>query len=148
MINNLLNLPSSWSALGVPSAVRNYTIESEEVSRRFGSAEKGSSTVPSVRFLLENQIDVLVYSGNLDLACNTAGSKMWMHDMSWKGQAAFVAADLVPWMSVVGGKKAKAGSTKEVNIKMRKGDEKTTRFALVTVDHAGHMVRTPVFVLF
>ena len=60
--------------------------------------------------------------------------------MPWKGQAEFVGKDLMPWKSVVGGKERKAGTWKEVNVKMVDGDEKTTRFALVTVDQSGHMV--------
>lgn len=60
--------------------------------------------------------------------------------MPWKGQAAFVAKELEPWTSKVGGKEKVVGKWKEVNVKMVDGDEKTTRFALVTIDASGHMV--------
>lgn len=94
------------------------------------------SVVPEVKYLLEHQIDVLIYQGNLDLACNTAGNKRWTDNMEWKGQAAFTSKDLKPWKS---GSEV-VGTWKEVNVKMVKGDEKTTRFAFVTVDGSGHMV--------
>lgn len=47
-----------------------------------------------------------------------------------------------PWASVVNGTKTEVGTFKEVNIKMVEGDEKTTRFAVVTVEGSGHMVCT------
>lgn len=89
---------------------------------------------------MANQIDVLVYQGNLDLACNTAGAKRWTANMPWKGQSAFTSKELKPWKSIKDGEEVVAGTFKEVNIRMVDGDEKTTRFALVTVDGAGHMV--------
>ena len=58
----------------------------------------------------------------------------------WKGQAAFTSLDLKPWKSEKDGKEMVAGMFKEVNIKMVDGDEKKTRFALVTIDGSGHMV--------
>lgn len=94
------------------------------------------SLMPELTYLLANQIDVLIYQGNLDLACNTAGAKRWTSNMAWKGQAEFTSRELKPWKS--GGEVA--GTTKEVNIQMVEGDEKRTRFALVTVDGSGHMV--------
>ena len=60
--------------------------------------------------------------------------------MAWKGQAEFTSQDLKPWKSSMNGKEVVAGKFKEVNVKMVEGDEKTTRFALVTVDGSGHMV--------
>lgn len=66
--------------------------------------------------------------------------------MPWKGQAAFTSKELKPWKSIKDGEEVVAGTFKEVNIKMVDGNEKTTRFALVTVDGAGHMVRLPGYV--
>jgi len=60
--------------------------------------------------------------------------------MPWKGQAAFTSLDLKPWKSEKDGKEVVAGKFKEVNVKMVDGDEKKTRFALVTIDGSGHMV--------
>ncbi|KAJ9347565.1 hypothetical protein DTO027B9_9090 [Paecilomyces variotii] len=143
LINDYLNSPAPWSALSVPAAVKNYTINSDDVYGRFkATSDITLATVSSVQYLLQNQIDVLIYSGNLDLACNTASSKRWMDAMPWKGQAAFASKSLTPWTSVVGGKKVKAGTFKEVNIKIGAAgsNSNTTRFALVTIDGSGHMV--------
>jgi len=52
----------------------------------------------------------------------------------------FTAKDLKPWNSVEDGKEAVGRTFKEVNIKVIKGSEKTTRFALVTVAEAEYMV--------
>lgn len=61
--------------------------------------------------------------------------------MAWKGQAEFVSQDLKPWKSTVGGEEKVVGKWKEAKVKMVNGDEKTTRFTLVTIDGSGHMVR-------
>jgi len=98
------------------------------------------SLIPQIQYLLASQIDILIYQGNLDLACNTAGAKRWTSNMPWKGQSAFVAQELKPWKGKVNGKTKKVGTWKEVNIKMVEGDEKRTRFALVTIDGSGHLV--------
>jgi cathepsin A (carboxypeptidase C) len=141
-IQDYLNLPSSFEALGVPSAVQNFSVISRDISYAFAmTADAVRSLAPELQYLLSSQIDILVYQGNLDLACNTAGAKRWTANMAWKGQMEFTAKDLKPWMSVEGGEEVLGGTFKEVNVKMVKGSEKTTRFALVTVTKAGHMVR-------
>lgn len=125
----------------MPSSVKNFSVGSEAVEGAFELTNDLSiSLKPEVQYLLANQIDVLIYQGNLDLACNTAGAKRWTSNMAWKGQAEFVSKELKPWKSVVGGKEKTAGMFKEVNVKMVDGDEKMTRFALVTIDGSGHMV--------
>ena len=78
--------------------------------------------------------------GNLDLACNTAGNLRWANSMPWKGQTAFAAKSIQPWSANVDGKSQEVGYFKEVNIKMDPDSDKTTRFAFVTVNDAGHMV--------
>lgn len=140
-IQDYLNLPSSFAALSVPKAVGNFSVISMDISYAFSAtADEGMSLIPELQYLLASQIDVLIYQGNLDLACNTAGAKRWTNNMAWKGQMEFTSKDLKPWKSVEDGKEVVGGTFKEVNIKMVKGSEKTTRFALVTVADAGHMV--------
>jgi cathepsin A (carboxypeptidase C) len=141
LIEEYLNLPTSFAALSVPSQLKSYSIYSQDVEMAFQlTNDLQISMMPQLQYLLASQIDVLIYQGNLDLACNTAGAKRWTADMAWKGQSAFTALELEPWKSVVEGKEKVAGKFKEVNIKMVDGDEKTTRFALVTIDGSGHMV--------
>ncbi|KAH7356596.1 Alpha/Beta hydrolase protein [Rhexocercosporidium sp. MPI-PUGE-AT-0058] len=140
-IQDYLNLPSSFAALGVPKEIKKFSVISPAVSDAFELTDDLSiSLVPEVQYLLANQIDLLIYQGNLDLACNTAGAKRWTANMPWKGQSEFNSIDLKPWKSIKNGKEAVVGAWKEVNIKMVEGDEKKTRFALVTIDGSGHMV--------
>ncbi|RDW81858.1 carboxypeptidase-4 [Coleophoma cylindrospora] len=141
LIEEYLNLPPIFAALGVPPFLKNFTVGSDAVAEAFTlSNDLGISMIPEVQYLLASQIDILIYQGNLDLACNTAGAKRWTNAMPWKGQPAFAAKNLVPWTSVVDGKEMEVGMWKEVNIQMIDGDEKMTRFALVTIDGSGHMV--------
>ena len=133
-------MESSFAALGVPSSVKNYSVASPAVSNAFDqTVDIQISTAPQIHFLLMNRVDILIYQGNLDLICNTAGAKRWASNFQWQGQAAFVAQEFKPWTSIVDGQEAKAGTFKEVNIRIHENDEKTTRFALVTIDNAGHM---------
>jgi cathepsin A (carboxypeptidase C) len=141
LIEDYLNLDSSFSALGVPNVVKKFHVGSNAVADAFQlTNDLEINLMPQLQYILANQIDVLIYQGNLDLACNTAGAKRWTANMPWKGQAAFTSQDLKPWKSVRDGKEVVAGMFKEVNIQMVDGDEQKTRFALVTVDGSGHMV--------
>jgi cathepsin A (carboxypeptidase C) len=141
MITKYLNLESSFQALGVPAAIKKYSPMSSEIERAFlRTVDIQISTEPQVHYLLSNQVDVLIYQGNLDLVCNTAGAQRWASNFQWKGQAEFTSKAMKPWMTIVNGTETKVGTFKEVNIKMVESDEKTTRFALVTVDGSGHMV--------
>jgi cathepsin A (carboxypeptidase C) len=72
-IQRYLNQKNVWEALGVPKAVGGYNVSSDVVELAFGRAgDAGSTTQPQVLYLLESGIDILIYQGMLDLACNTA----------------------------------------------------------------------------
>ena len=134
-IEQYLNLPWVWEALGVPKAVGNYSALSMDVAMAFQvTNDQGISTQPQVLYLLENGIDVLFYQGNLDLACNTAGNLQWASNMAWKGQPGFVAQPKRVWKE--GGQEI--GWFKEVKTKTASGRE--TTFAFATVNNAGHML--------
>lgn len=139
-IETFLNLPKVFHALSIPPEIKHFNITSEAVHYAFQiSVDMDISLQPQIVFLLENQVDILIYQGNLDLSCNTAGAKRWMANTAWKGQAAFVAKDMRPWKSVVDGEEKEAGMWKEVGVRMGKGERKTI-FALVTVGKAGYLV--------
>jgi cathepsin A (carboxypeptidase C) len=141
LLQDYLNLETTFAALSIPKEVKEFVAGSDVVGAAFLlTNDFGISMIPQIQYLLASQIDVLIYQGNLDLACNTAGAKRWTASMAWKGQAAFNSLDLNPWKSEKNGKEVVAGKFKEVNVKMVDGDEKTTRFALVTIDGSGHMV--------
>ncbi|EWZ33243.1 hypothetical protein FOCG_15578 [Fusarium oxysporum f. sp. radicis-lycopersici 26381] len=136
LIEKYLNSPKVFDALGVPSAVTNYSIASEDVAIAFTLGyDQEISTQSQILYLLNHDIDVLMYQGNLDLACNTAGNLRWSNSMPWKGQPEYVAQRPKSWG--VGGDEF--GWYKEVKIKMGDDDKKTT-FSFATVDGAGHMV--------
>lgn len=135
-INEYLNLPWVYEALGVPKAVGNYSVYSYAIAEAFDMTNDGAlSTQPQVLYLLDAGIDVLFYQGNLDLACNTAGNLNWANSMQWKGQPAFVAQSKRNWGFDDG---QEIGWFKEVKIKTASGRE--TTFAMGTVDGAGHLV--------
>ncbi len=72
-IQAYLNLKTVRAALGVPASVGNYSVISDAVSQAFDlTADIAISTESQVLFLLDQGVNVLVYQGNLDLACNTA----------------------------------------------------------------------------
>jgi cathepsin A (carboxypeptidase C) len=141
LIEEYLNLNSSFAALSPPKVIKKFSVASYAVADAFElTNDLEISLMPQLEYILANQVDVLIYQGNLDLACNTAGAKRWTSNMPWKGQAAFTSQDLKPWKSVRDGEEVVAGQFKEVNIQMVEGDSKKTRFALVTIDGSGHMV--------
>jgi cathepsin A (carboxypeptidase C) len=72
-IERYLNQKHIWKELGVPYEIDNFNLSSPDVLWAFLSgSDPGISTEPQVIFLLESGIDVLIYQGMLDLACNTA----------------------------------------------------------------------------
>jgi cathepsin A (carboxypeptidase C) len=135
-IQAYLNEPWVFEALHVPKAVANYSIYNGDIELSFAlTNDIEISTQPQVLYLLDNNIDVLLYQGNLDLACNTAGNLQWASTMPWKGQPAFVAQPKRKWES---GEK-EVGWFKEVKTGMGVEGKETT-FAFATVNGAGHMV--------
>jgi cathepsin A (carboxypeptidase C) len=134
-MQDYLNLPWVFEALGVPKNFGNYSVVSMDIAWSFAlTYDAAISTQPQVLYLLDAGIDVLFYQGNLDLACNTAGNLQWAHSMQWKGQPAFVAQPKRPWG--VDGKEI--GWFKEVKVETKSGRQ--TTFAMSTVDGAGHLV--------
>ena len=140
-IQDYMNTPSVWSALDVPGAVSNFSLISTDVYDLFASGNDiYVSTTKKVKYALENGVDVLVYNGNLDLACNTAGNLRWTEQLSWSGQAEFAGQGLRPWYAPRNGAVVEAGAMKEVNVVGTPGNSKTSRLSFVTFDRAGHMV--------
>lgn len=144
-IQKYINKPGTWAALGVPEAVRNFSIESTEVASAFETTtDLYSNVMNDIKYTLEHGVDVLIYNGNLDLACNTAGNLRWAEALRWNGQAPFTSEKLKPWYSNVRGSRVKAGSFKEVFASIPNGVSGKQRFAFVTVDKSGHMVSASV----
>ncbi|KAJ5085235.1 alpha/beta-hydrolase [Penicillium argentinense] len=140
-MENYLNSPAVWKALSPPKAIKKYSFESDAISKAFdATSDTMTPASDMVAFLLKNQVHYLAYQGNLDLACNTAGTLRWANSLSWKGQSEFSSKALQPWTSIIDGKNETVGKTKEVEIFVHDGAEIPSRFAVVTVDGSGHLV--------
>ena len=85
-------------------------------------------TIPQ---LLQHDVRVLIYAGDMDFICNWIGNKNWTTALAWPEQAAFVAAPDLPF--TVNSKPA---------AEVRTVASKTTRqlFSFMRVFGAGHMV--------
>lgn len=140
-VEQYLNSAKVWGALLPPKELKNYRLESGVVRDAFQNMpEIMTSESDPVIFLLDHGVDFLAYQGNLDLACNTAGNLRWANALSWKGQTEFASKELQPWMSSINGHEEVVGKTKEVQIQMQNSGEKSSRFTIVTVNGAGHLV--------
>ena len=84
-----------------------------------------TSLSAKVQYLLENDVNILVYSGDKDFICNWRGGEAWTNAMPWKHQAEFQKAQYTPY--TVNGKEA--GQYKEVD-----------NLTFLRVYNAGHMV--------
>lgn len=136
-----MNSPQVWEALEVPSQVTNFSVLSEATSSAFSSSnDMYVNTMPQVKYNLENGIDVLVYNGNLDLACNSAGNKRWTDSLVWNGQAEFSSKDMRPWFSNIDGIQVEAGAFKTTRAYIKKDSPVKAELAFVTVHQSGHMV--------
>ncbi|KAL2842728.1 Alpha/Beta hydrolase protein [Aspergillus pseudoustus] len=126
-VEQYLNTPQVWDALRPPEEIKEYKFVSQSIIDAFMKTADGMTSMSGlVSFLLASNVHFLAYQGNLDLACNTAGNLRWAHSLPCKGQPAFSARQLEPWMSFVDGAKEIA--------------QKASRFAFVTVDGAGHLL--------
>jgi cathepsin A (carboxypeptidase C) len=137
LLETYLNSDDIWAALEVPKQVKNFSLESSEISRAFSqTVDLTISTQAQVQYLLSQGIDILMYQGVLDLACNTAGNLRWANSMPWKGLPEFASKKLIPWTF----DKKIVGSFKEVYIQTNDLHSQKTRFSFVTVEGAGHLV--------
>ncbi|KAJ5765025.1 carboxypeptidase Y [Penicillium odoratum] len=141
-IEEYLNSATIWNALSPPKHIKQYNLTSGAISDAFQkTSDGGLSTQDQVAYLLQNQVHYLAYQGNLDLACNTAGNLRWANNLVWKGQAEFSSKSLKPWKSVLAsGKEEIVGTMKEVYVRTSNTAEIESRFAIVTVDNAGHFL--------
>lgn len=146
-IQHYLNSKVIWDALSPPKLIKRYEIAATSVALAFAQgSDMMTSTSDQIEFLLANQVHILNYQGNLDLACNTAGNLRWAHALPWKGQVEFASKPLQPWRSVIAatGKNDTVGTMKEVNVRMSESTNVTSRYAFVTINDAGHMVSFPI----
>jgi len=129
-IETFLNLESTREALHVSDEVKEW---------------QSCNTVVNVLFiqdwmrmfqqklipLLENNVRVLVYAGDVDFICNWMGNKAWTIELPWTGHESFAASNDYSWIydGVVGGAARTAGASKGVG-----------SLTFLQVYEAGHMV--------
>lgn len=89
------------------------------------------SVVPYIAELVDDaRIDVLLYNGDLDLACSAQSTEMALESMEWSGKVGWMDPAITPWQqwSVEG---AAAGHTKKFN-----------NLEFLVVYNSGHFVPT------
>uniref|UniRef100_A0A060T003 Carboxypeptidase n=1 Tax=Blastobotrys adeninivorans TaxID=409370 RepID=A0A060T003_BLAAD len=79
-----------------------------------------------VKYLLENDVPVLIYAGDKDYICNWLGNYAWTHALEWEGQLDFVNSPMTKWWTEEG---QIGGETKGAH-----------SFTFLRVYDAGHMV--------
>jgi len=121
-ITNYLNEASVQAHLGV----NNITWQTCNFVVNGGfSIDREESFSYKIPTLLENNIQVLIYSGMLDLICNYVGGAMWTSALQWPGQDGFNQVPLHDWQ---------VGNTVAGHAKSFQG------FTWLEVEGAGHMV--------
>lgn len=99
---------------------------SDNVYNNFARTGDGAkSSVPAVKYLLENEVRVLLYAGERDFICNYLGIDAWTRDLEWSGAEEFRKTELKPWH--------KPGSKEEA------GFHRTfDKLTFLRVAHSGH----------
>lgn len=120
--DKFLNLPSVRTSLGVGDrAWQGCAMDVyEDMSGDWLKDFEGY-----VADLLNDDIPVMIYAGELDFICNWLGNRRWVEAMKWKGSAAWLASSDEAWM-VLG---QPAGTVKA-----------SGPLSFVKVAKAGHMV--------
>ncbi|XP_050689000.1 retinoid-inducible serine carboxypeptidase-like isoform X2 [Eriocheir sinensis] len=80
-----------------------------------------------VRLLTETTLDVVVFTGDLDLICDTPGTYRWIENMEWPDKTNFTAADNTPIYIT-------AYSSQAATI------QNSGQLSLYTIFRSGHMV--------
>ena len=128
--HNFFNRPDVQAALGVAGKNITWHMCSGLVNQMF-SADWMKDINVVVPALLESNIRVLIYAGDMDWICNWIGNKHWTLGLPWSNQTAFVSAADKPWyVEFVEAGFARSVSSSTVNM----------LFTFVQIHGAGHMV--------
>jgi len=83
-----LNVPNDT---GRPNySVCNYSITYDALANKDWFLDMSKD----IALALENKVQVLIYSGDLDFVYNWMGSMAWLHSMKWHGRDAFLRENL------------------------------------------------------
>ena len=105
-VRGALNVPSLeekplWLACVPGSGRRRNLKETRQPNRNLILLEqdKPLSVVPYIAELLDDaKIDVLLYNGDLDLACSSQSTEMALESMVWSGKEDWMDPDTTQWM--------------------------------------------------
>ena len=127
-----LNLQSTRDALHVSDKVKSWTECNNVVNAGFmGDWMRDYSG--DISPMLEDNIRVLIYAGDVDFICNYIGNKAWTQALSWSGHDSFDSANDQDW--TYGADATKGGLARSAPA--TKG---TGSLTFLQVFDAGHMV--------
>ena len=121
-LDDLLALPEVREALNVGK--RSWS-QCNMIVHTFMLGDWMTSLESKVKYALDNDVNILVYSGDKDFICNWRGGEAWTNAIGWDGQSNFQSAEYEKW--TVDGEGA--GEFKQVD-----------NFTFLRVYDAGHMV--------
>ncbi|BFZ06703.1 hypothetical protein BsWGS_09742 [Bradybaena similaris] len=120
-----LNNPSTRSALHIPSVVQDWELCSTIVSATYRRTYK--TMTPQYQKAINRKLRILVYNGDIDMACNFLGDEWFVDSLHPKNPQ-----DRKPWFyKAADGTKQVAGYAKAFDL-----------VTFVTLRGAGHMVPT------
>ncbi|KAJ8469124.1 hypothetical protein ONZ45_g16995 [Pleurotus djamor] len=86
---DFLNSPEVRAKLEIPADVK-YNECSNEIDLNFRTTgDEARSTTPLLAELANTGMNILIWAGDADIACNWVGGLECIHGMDWYGQAAF-----------------------------------------------------------
>lgn len=87
-ITKFMNQDSIKEALGVPKDI-DYEICNSEVGNHMRKFDWRMNAAPKLVDLLNNDVKVMLYHGDLDMICNWVGGQMAIDGVEWYGQNEF-----------------------------------------------------------
>jgi len=134
-IETFLNLPSTMDALHVNTEkVKEWKSCNTVVNAGFTSDWMKNYQQVLIP-MLEADIDVLIYAGDVDFVCNWMGNKAWTMDLPWSGKNDFVSAEDITWSYVESGDDVAGGLVRTADAAEGSGS-----LTFLQVYEAGHMV--------
>jgi hypothetical protein len=97
-VKQMLHAPDEVDWIGcMPGAGRRRRLD-ELPGKSYLKHDQPESTVPYIAELLQEDVSVLIYNGDMDLSTNAGGSEQVLNDMKWPGQDAWYTAPRGLWI--------------------------------------------------
>lgn len=133
-IEVFLNKPEVRTALHVSDKVEKWESCNTKVNAGFLSDWMRNYQQVLVP-MLEDNINVLIYAGDVDFICNWIGNKAWTLELPWTGKKNFNAANDLNWNYTKAGSNVVGG-----RVRSAKAIKGTGSLTFLQVYEAGHMV--------